>query len=77
MNNQGLVLLNKRTGDLYVGYKVSLLGSISDEYKISGNNYSIALASHDGWILQHPRFGQFLIFFNREVENMFEVLGEL
>lgn len=68
------VLLNKNTGDLYVGTKIwARFEPILD------GQYSVILMGlddHDGWIIEHPIF-EAPIFMNRHCEQFLEVLGEL
>jgi len=69
------VLLNTRTGNLFIGTKVCFYDQTAN-YKIEGIQYSLACISHDGWILEHP---DLVVprFCNRSCEGWFEVLGKL
>lgn len=80
------VLMNKRTGDLMLGVRVTFfendLGDIrSYQYKSDSSDsvYYIAFGptGYIGWLIEHPKMGKFNIFFNKKCEEWFEVLGEL
>lgn len=80
------VLMNRKTGDLYEGYRVSLFDkilrqSLSNGQCINmGSTYSISLMSnldYDGWIIYNPNGSPLGFFMNRKSETLFKVLGEL
>ena len=69
------VLLNNRTGDLFVATRCWVkFGPICDgKFRV----ILMGLDDHDGWIIEHP-FLETPVFFNRHCEGkIFEVLGEL
>lgn len=77
---KSFVLMNKKTGDLLLGTQVRFV--VEPKMQVSpmgGDSWVIALheSDYDGWIVEHPKFGAFRIFFNRKFDEMTEVLSEL
>lgn len=74
-------LLNKKTGDLFQGYRISLYDNNSEGDVLTrfGAIYSISVKElrHDGWIIFHPKMGDNPLFFNRHCEKWFTNLGEI
>lgn len=73
------VLMNKKTGNLLIGIRVCFLDQDwCDDLPVANQSWQIGVMQHDGWIVElPPEVSQFRVFFNQELENMVEVLGEL
>lgn len=71
------VLLNKQTGDLIEGHRITFLDQLGDLTPPDTKGYTLGFLSHDGWIIFHPAMGQWGIFLNLTSEKWFEDLGEL
>ena len=71
------VLMNKKTGDLFLGYRITFLDK-SEAYTGPWGMVQIGVFEHDGWVVQLPpdEF-PYPMYFNRECEKLFDVLGEL
>lgn len=71
---QAFVFLNKRTGDLFEAYKVFF----QRDLELGKPLLTVVCISgdFDGWVIVHPKLGMSL-FFNRKLEKMMEILGEL
>jgi len=75
---KGMVLMNKKTGDLLVGYRVCFFDKIMEYAKMMNLVGIINIDEYDGWLIEHPGIlGEFRVFFNRELEEWCEILGEL
>lgn len=70
------IMMNRRTGDLFEAYRVSLMDANS--FETEGVHWEIQLSviKQHGWVVYHPK----LVvphFFNMKCEEFFMVLGEL
>ena len=70
------VLMNTKTGDLFVGTKIALFEGPEFESRQERATYTVSIMGHFGWIIEHP---ELVVprFFNRHCEKWFEVLSEL
>jgi hypothetical protein len=71
------VLMCKKNGELIEGYRISFLDNQDTIEVTKGYAISLTTIRHDGWLLCHPEVAKTPMFFNRECEKWFEVLGEL
>ena len=75
-------LMNKRTGDLFEGVRVSLFDNFIADADIQSVAWGIHLSqlNHDGWVVFHPDesfAGYWLWFNNKGCDRIFESLGEM
>lgn len=71
---KSFVLMNKKTGDLFEGHRISLLDK---HWNDSSRLTNVFIVSYDGWAIYHPEMHFSPIYFNLECEKWFENLGEL
>lgn len=73
-------LINKRTGDLFEGYRVSLFDNHMVDKSGAVSLVILQMDEPDGWIIgsPHSAFGGYWIWFNEgSIGKIFEVLGEI
>ena len=76
--NTARVLLCKRTGNLLLGYRVSLFDKGIRYDSEWGHRVSLDVYEHDGWIVSNESVSPFKWFMNREwVDKEFIDLGSL
>lgn len=72
-----------RNGEIVLGVKISFFDENAYSYDPLCDSqvpYKIQLTTfqHDGWLVFHPKAGEFWLFFNRKwADKEFELLGEL
>lgn len=74
------VLMNRKTGDLFEGHKVTFMDQEwvkENDLKDFGYQIQLGVFQHDGWIVYHPEMSPAPLFFNRTCEKWFKVLGDL
>ena len=76
---KSFALMNRRTGDLFEAYRVSLFDKFLVNADLEGDAYGIHLSrlEHDGWVIFRPKAMYWMWFNNKDVERFFENLGEL
>lgn len=72
------VLMNKKTGDLFIGYPMMFLHQswLADLQPPNSGAFEIAAVQQDGWVMEADHF-QFKWFMNMGADKFFENLGEL
>lgn len=72
------VLMSKRDGELFVGYRVTFMDAFTAGVTQSAKDkvWTIGVLEQHGWVLETPRI-PYTVFMNMHGEKFFEVLGEL
>jgi len=73
------VLMNRRTAELFEGYRVLLYDKNREERdlpSLPGWRITLMPDDFDGWLLVHPKL-ETAIFLNRTCERFFKNLGQL
>jgi hypothetical protein len=72
-------LLDLNSAEILQGRRITFIDNNNGGMKEYGvGEYKIGFFQCDGWLIYHPKIGQWSIFMNIEwVERMFENLGEV